>query len=173
MSVGSSEFVKTRQIPHVLSDGTSWGGGNRTGFGLKLELEEGSGAVLTESVGWLATIPTLGHLGGHAYEASLIAATRGQSNAYRSFDLSFGARFFSGPPRVFADLASFNGGDPVGLRMAQGTVVTSTSATLVLEEDDCSDAETNHVPEDIAVFALQGGREGMLRAVQCISGRPC
>lgn len=59
------------------------------------------------------------------------------------------------PPEAALSLASYNGGNPVHLRVQSGTL-DSTGVDVFLEEDTTLDAETDHVPENVSYLVVSG-----------------
>lgn len=68
-------------------------------------------------------------------------------------DLSLGD-YFDTPPAVFASVQTFNGGNPVGVRLRNRA---ATSVTAMLEEETSKDEETKHRAETLGYLALPTG----------------
>jgi hypothetical protein len=63
---------------------------------------------------------------------------------------------FATAPRVFASIATFNGGDAAALRMAHDA--TKKKAVVYVQEETCADDELEHVAEAISYIAITPGR---------------
>lgn len=118
-----------------------------------------------ETVGWVATMPSVGHIGGHAFEASMAAERPSQDGWY--FGVQFESGFFAGPPRMFAAISNAIN---VDMNQAQAlrlrTEPTSVVAEFSVEDDLCNGQTATTMRETISYFALQGGGQARLRAVR-------
>jgi hypothetical protein len=151
MSYYGSDWVKTRQQQ-----------GDSTHFMVTLEEQgglAGHGASQGQSslahtnweeVGWVAFEPASGNLGARDYIAGLtpLAVT------HQNYRIQF-SQEFTDEPRVFATMQTYLGTDSAEVR--QRSSPTTRSATIFVEEETCSDTETNHVAEVVGYLALQPG----------------
>ncbi|MEM7756826.1 MAG: CAP domain-containing protein [Cyanobacteria bacterium P01_A01_bin.40] len=140
------QFVRTRQNSSSVD-----------GFALAMEEEEhlkASGHA-RETVGWLAIETGSGEWDGLEYQAgntgTRIDHTWDKINFKQSFDQA---------PNFFASVASFRGGDPIGLRHQN---LGSSSVQIELEEDQSLDSELGHTLESVNFLAIAGS--GNLSAV--------
>lgn len=119
----------------------------------------------TETVGWVATLPSVGHIGSHAFQASMAAERPSQDGWY--FGLSFESGFFAGPPRLFAAISN-----AINPSMSQAQALrlrsepTSVMAEIFVEDDLCGNQAATTMRETVSFFALQGGGQARLRAVR-------
>ncbi|GEP40990.1 hypothetical protein BGE01nite_02810 [Brevifollis gellanilyticus] len=126
-----------------------------TGFGLKLQAQEGDTATLSgESVGWIAIATGTGTLDGAAFKV----AKTGASVTHAWSTLAFGATYRQ--PLFFAQALTQNGGDPITIRQRN---LTNTGAEIFLQEEQSSATETNHAAEDVGYLVL-GESLGELRS---------
>jgi hypothetical protein len=132
------QFVRTRQKQSNSND-----------FQLSLEEEEAlkySGHA-TETVGWLAIESGAGTWDGFDYQAS----HTGDEVTHKWHNLSLEENF-SNTPYLFASLASYDGGDPSGLRYRNN----NSQLQIMIEEDQSLDSEVNHTTEIVDFFAISG-----------------
>ena len=133
------DFVRTRQR------------NTRTnGFQITMEEEEafnysGHGE---ETVGWLAISAGNGNWSQNNY----LAGTTGDKVNHNLHTIDLGNNF-SQPPVVLSSIASYDGGDPSGLRYSK---LSSNQIDLKIEEDTTSDRETSHTTEVVNFFAIDG-----------------
>ncbi|MEQ1904421.1 MAG: S8 family serine peptidase [Pirellulaceae bacterium] len=123
---------------------------SRTGFTMRLQEEEGSDRIhLTESFGWVAIVP--GRETGNGYDSEVgLTPTEVTDQNYRiNFSPEFTRR-----PAFFAQMQTYNGGDPAVVRYRQ---LSYRSASIYLEEERSSDQEMQHKAESVGYFALQVG----------------
>jgi hypothetical protein len=119
----------------------------------------------TETVGWVATLPSVGHIGGHAFQAAMAAERPSQDGWY--FGLSFESGFFAGPPRLFAAISNtINPSMSQAQALRLRTEPTSVSAECFVEDDLCDNQAATTLRETVSFFALQGGGQARLRAVR-------
>lgn len=121
------------------------------GFRARLQEEEASDSYhATETVGYVAIDPPgtakIGTWNGHAYEAKLIDVLDEWTTH------SFSA-VFAQPPRLFAQIVSWTGGDPVVLRYRD---LATAQVDMFIQEETSNDGETGHEREYVSVFALNG-----------------
>lgn len=62
-------------------------------------------------------------------------------------------RDFGDSPLILADMQTFNGGDPAGLRYKN---LTSSGVDIRVEEETSNDSETNHGNESVGYFVFNG-----------------
>ncbi|MEM8722593.1 MAG: CAP domain-containing protein [Cyanobacteria bacterium P01_G01_bin.39] len=152
-----SEFVNK---PAVLSQVQTQNGGQfvRTrqnlasadGFALAMEEEEllkNSGHA-KETVGWLAIETGSGNWNGFDYQAGHTG-----TRIDHTWDTINFKQSFEEAPSLFASVASFRGGDPVGLRHRN---LGSSSVQIELEEDQSLDSEIGHTLESVDFLAIAG-----------------
>ena len=143
-TANNAAFVKTRQSAATASNVL-----------IALEnSESASSAHGSETIGWLAIDPGFGNWDGYQYEALSSAATVTQSGQALSFSTAF-----LNPPRLLASISSYLDSDAAGLRQ---TEITTTSATLFIDEDTTADSEINHSAEQVDLITLEG--TGLLSA---------
>lgn len=125
------------------------------GFSVALE-QAGSVAVHVhgeEVVGWFAVGHGTGHIGTSAFEAY----TTADVVTHEHYDIDFTYPFASAP-RLFGSVASFDGADPCGLRLAHDP--TTNKAVVYVQEETCSDAEIDHTTESVSFIAITPGNAG-------------
>ena len=123
---------------------------SRTGFTMRLQEEEGADRIhLTESFGWVAIVP--GRKTGNGYDSEVgLTPTEVTDQNYRiNFNPEFSRR-----PAFFAQMQTYNGGDPAVVRYRQ---LSYRSALIYLEEERSADQEMQHNAESVGYFALQVG----------------
>jgi hypothetical protein len=146
MSYLGSNWVKTRQqqgdstfflvaMEEVDADPTGWAG---TQAHTNMEM-----------VGWIAFEEGSGNLGTRDYEAKL---TSGVTDVRKPSNVKFAGQY-SAAPRFFASINTYIGTDSSELR--QSSDPTAQGTTLVIEEEICSDAETNHANEIVGWLAVE------------------
>lgn len=140
-----SDFVRLRQ-QNISADN----------FQLALEKEEAleTAAHGTEAIGWMALSAGAGDWSGLSYQAGYT----GDRMTHRWSSIDFSPNFKKAP-QLLASVATYDGGDPVGLRYQQ---LTSAGVQLMLEEDTSRDRETKHTSENVGFLALEGS--GILAA---------
>ncbi|MEM8721925.1 MAG: hypothetical protein AAGE84_21950 [Cyanobacteria bacterium P01_G01_bin.39] len=133
------QFVRTRQNQASVD-----------GFSLSLEEEEAlkNSGHATETVGWLAIEAGKGDWGELNYQAG----HTGRRVDHRPAKINF-SQEFNEQPSLFASVASFYGGDAVGLRYQN---ISSTQAEILLEEDQSWDSEIGHTEEIVDFLAIAG-----------------
>jgi serralysin len=107
-----------------------------------------------ETVGWMAIEHGSGLWDGHAFEAG----STGDAVNHRSHTQSFDQDFDSAP-QLLANIASYDGADPVTLRYED---LDSSQAVIRLQEDQSDDQEISHTSESVDFLALEGN--GLLSA---------
>ncbi|MEC3862425.1 hypothetical protein VK792_14125 [Mesobacterium sp. TK19101] len=125
---------------------------NITGTGMNIALQEeealNGGGHAVETVGWFAIEGGNGSWNGNPFEARMLDDAVDEDFDTFQFTQSFGSA-----PNMLAGLASYNGEDPASLRYQN---LTNTGVDLRVMEDTSLDAETLHIYEDAALFALEG-----------------
>jgi hypothetical protein len=151
MSYYGANFVNTRQQQF-----------DSTQFFVALEEEgqfAGANGIGTqahtnvEKVGWVAIEPSAGNFGTRNFEAGHTPEAVTHDDYVITFTQSFDTA-----PRFFARMATYYGTDSSQVRHSG---VDTTQATVKVEEENCSDAEQNHVPEIVDWIALET-REGIM-----------
>ena len=134
-----STFVRTRHK----SSGNS-------GFQLALEPEEALKSIDhdSETVAWLAIEQGVGSADGLQFQAGISNNNVNHGWKTLNFDDSF-----ESTPNFLANLASYNGSDPAGLRYDK---INSDRVTLKVHEDRSLDSETNHINETVNFLAIEG-----------------
>lgn len=134
-----AQFVRTRQKSS-----------DNDGFEIAMEEEEAlkySGHS-QETLGWLAMESGSGNWDGLEYE---VAHTGKRIN--HTWDTINFSENIDETPSLFASLASFNGGDPAGLRYQNSS---TSQVQIKLEEDQSLDSETSHTAESVDFLAIAG-----------------
>ena len=147
-----ASFVRTRQQ-----------NATNNGFDLALEEEEAykSSGHGSETVAWLAISPGQGNWDGNEF----IAGNTGDQVTHNWYTIDFGNNFIDAP-KFLGNIASFDGGDPSGLRYQN---LTNGNVQIMIEEDTSKDSEKNHTTEDINFLAIEG--EGNLKgSVDSLTG---
>ena len=115
-------------------------------FNVRLTEQEGNenGSGLTphsdETLGYIAIEPSTGTIGIQEYQAGLTAKVV----THLSHTINFGATFGQ-VPQFIAQKNTERGSDPSSLRR---TALTTTSATVHVEEEKSADNETSHAKEE-------------------------
>ena len=155
MSYFGGNFVKTRQqqgdSTHFMVTLEEAGSAPWTGVGGD-QSQGTQGHTNVEKVGWVAIEGGTGDIGTRTYEARLT------DNVVTSddHDITFAVPF-SGAPRFFANMQTYHGTDSSQLR--QSTPTTEASASIHVEEEECTDAEMDHVPEVVGWMVLESGQD--------------
>ena len=133
------QFVRTRQQSASV-----------TGFELAMEEEEllKSSGHSTETVGWLAIESGSGDWDGLEYKAG----HTGNRIDHTWDTINLGTNFEQAP-NFLASLASYQGGDPAGLRY---TNLGSSQVQIKVEEDHSVDSEIAHITESVDFLAIAG-----------------
>ncbi|MBI1375131.1 MAG: LEPR-XLL domain-containing protein, partial [Phycisphaera sp.] len=150
-TVGSDDFFKTRLSGTVTT----------SSFGVALEEDQSGGGSLgnathvVETIGYFAIDAGTGDLNGATvpFEAVTTAVVVDEIADTINF-----MNTYSSPPIFVGNLATFFGVDPAELRR---TALTTTSVTLVAEEDMSSDMEVMHADEAVSYIAI-GAPNGTL-----------
>ena len=135
-------WVKTRQR-NVAS----------TGMQAKMEEDASDNGHNTEIFGWFAMPAGSGTIGGLTYEAIKTP----NAVTHNPYDISFSATF-GAAPALFTHMQTTNGGDPSHMRLDSD--VSTSGATVFVEEETCSDPELNHIAETIGALAIGKGTMG-------------
>ena len=132
-------FVRTRQQ-----------NATNNGFDVALEEEEAfkSSGHGSETIAWLAISPGQGTWDGNEF----IAGNTGDQVTHNWYTIDFGNNFINAP-KFLANIATFDGPDPSGLRYQN---LTNGNVQIMIEEDTSNDSETNHTTEDINFLAIEG-----------------
>jgi|EP01046_Picozoa_sp_COSAG06_P008935 hypothetical protein len=150
-TTGTEGFLTARQAS-----------GSNQGFQVKIMP---AAPQVTEAVGWVATLPSVGHIGGHAFQAAMAAERPRQDGWY--FGLQFESSFFAGPPRIFGAISS-----AINPAMVQAQALrlngepSSAGADIFVEDDLCDNQAATSMRETVSYIALQGGGQARLRAVR-------
>lgn len=119
------------------------------GFETRLQEEEGQDGWHTdETIGYVAFQPNAGTSDGTKYEVG---------RADKLFDHQWNSVMYEQDyksPHLVADMETTNGGNTCGLRWKN---ITSRGCSLMVEEEQSSNKETNHVGEEIGYFVFDGG----------------
>ena len=156
MSYYGSNFVNTRQqqfdstsfFVGLEEEGSFAGPGGTSGSAIGTQ-----GHTNVEKVGWVAIEACAGNFGTRNFEAAHTAEIVTHDDFVVTFTQSFDVA-----PRFFARMASYYGTDSSQVRHSG---VDTTQATIHVEEESCSDAEVNHVPEIVDWIAIEA-REGII-----------
>ena len=150
MSYYGSNWVKTRQQQ-----------GDNTYFMVALEeagdlANAGTQAHTNyEKVGWVAFEQASGNLGTRDYEAELTPQAVTHDLYTITFEQPFGGNV---KPYVFATMQTYAGTDSSELR--QDAEPTNEQVIFRVEEDTCTDVETNHAAEIVGYVAIGSGEDG-------------
>ena len=163
-------FVKCRTQP-LTSDSNPPGtpgsnGAWNIGFQVALEREgsataSGSAHGL-EAVGYMAFQHTNSDgdtIGGDLYMADQTDMTVTSSPTSGGIDFCVG---FTQPPLLFAAIATYSGSDSAELRLSVPT--TAGQSAVYIEEEGCSDTETDHIAEVVSFFAISHSANHKIRA---------
>lgn len=138
-------------------------GGNHN-FTVKIMPAVTVGAA-TETVGWVATLPSVGHIGGHAFQAAMAPERPGADGWH--FQLEFESSFFAGPPRIFGAISSnIDNTITQAQALRLHSEPSSMGADIFVEDDLCDNQVATSMRETVSFFALQGGGQARLRAVR-------
>eukprot|EP01050_Picozoa_sp_SAG11_P030506 SAG11_NODE_9059_length_948_cov_1.259128_1_plen_242_part_01 len=74
---------------------------------------------------------------------------------------------FRDVPAIFMSIATTDGGDPSHLRL---NYATSSGASLMIQEERCSDSETRHTTERVSIIVVELGLIGVARPAPAPSG---
>lgn len=119
-------------------------------FEIRVQEEEAADRVhLAEAIHWIAVEPGRGSLMGSVFEAGQTPTVVNHLNYTVDFQSTFSPR-----PNFFAQMQTFNGGDPSTVRQ---TNLASRSAQLFIEEERSFDNEVQHNPERVGWLALESG----------------
>ena len=131
------DFVKTRQA-----------NANINGFSLTMEEEEANGPFGhdEETIGWLAIESGQGSWGDFGYQAGYTGDEVNSSWHTIDFEAEF-----TDSPHLLASLASYDGGDPAGIRFRN---LNSDSVQIAIEEERSLDAEIDHTTEVVDFLAI-------------------
>ena len=114
-------------------------------FEVRVQEQESLGGHVNEDIGWLATPPDVGQFAGWNYEAGSISGCT-ENWEYISFSNSYSN------PVFLADMQTFNGPDPAGLRYKD---LSSSGVYIKIEEEQSSTDETNHASaEEVGYFVI-------------------
>ena len=122
-----------------------------TEFQIKIQEEQANVRTQhgAETVSWLAIQQNMDTLGDLNYE------TGETPNAvtHRNYNLDFN-RTFNSRPAFFAEMQTFDGGDPAAIRVRE---VTPDGARFFLQEERSLDFEVRHNPEVVGYWAIDTG----------------
>jgi hypothetical protein len=136
-------------------------------------LQEGEGYDdnhAVEAVGWVAVQNTSGTTGATTFESGNITGVQGvDDNGWGTISFT---ETYAEPPRAFAQMQTYNGGNTAWERYRQ---LTSGSVDVVIDEEQTSDAERNHIPNEFGYLVV--GSPGELLDVSetdavSVSGQP-
>ncbi len=120
---------------------------NADGFAFNFQEQEASDGVhVQEELDWIAVTP--GAYGAYA------AGVTGDVVTHVGTAVNFAAGFTpepSGSTKFLASMQTFDGSDPATVRLKS---LGTTTATVFIEEEKSSTAETNHVTENVGWFAF-------------------
>ncbi|NJL83768.1 MAG: hypothetical protein HC890_14075 [Chloroflexaceae bacterium] len=135
-------FVRTRQ-QSLGSDGFQ--------FALEGQENRRSENRGAETVGWLAVTP--------GQNEAFLAGKTGNSVTHQWYDVAFPTALTGSAPQLLANLASYNGSDPAGLRYQN---LDSNRVRLRADEDTTADREIQHISEIVHYlgFGQVGSLEG-------------
>lgn len=113
----------------------------------RIQEEQARGAHTAERVGTILMEPGTNDLYGTAFEMDRTADTVTDEWHTINFDQEYGTL-----PIFLADMQTFDGPDPVGLRFSN---FSNSSVDVFVEEEQSYDSETNHTTEEVGYMALE------------------
>lgn len=137
-TVNGRHFVRTRQQ-------------NASASGVQIAMEEQDSRTdghVSESIAWLAITPGSGAFGERLFEVG----NTGDNVTHNWHSQDFNTNFDTNPT-LLTSIATYNDGDPVGIRYQN---LDSGKVELRLEEDTTADDETEHSSEVIDFLAING-----------------
>jgi subtilisin family serine protease len=136
------------QIPVVLTQAQTYNGGDpivtrqrdvsAAGTQVRVQEEEARGRHRTETIGYIAVAAGSTAIDGTEFELGRTADTVTDSWHGIGFQRNHAS------PRLFADMQTFDGPDPAGLRYRQ---LSNTDVEVKVEEERSADTETDHTTE--------------------------
>lgn len=118
----------------------------RSGFEYRIQEEEANNDSHSEEMtGWLAVERGQGALNGRRYEAGHVSGNHDWQHI--EFARSYGN------PTFVADVSSFEGWNPVGVRFRN---LTADGVDVLVEEERSDDSETHHIEETVSYFVIEG-----------------
>jgi hypothetical protein len=119
-------------------------------FEVRLQEEERNDDLhAVETIGYVAMGKGSGQIAG----LDFLSGSTGNSVTQQGFVIRLGNRFAS-PPVFLGNIQSYQGIEPVALRMAS---LTASSARVVAQEEQSQDAELTHPAEDVSYLAIEKG----------------
>ena len=113
------------------------------------EIKARNGEVhLSETIGYVAIASGSGDSNGVTFQAD----STNNSVTHELFNINFGDEFHN-IPHFLANIATYDGADPVALRFQNLTV---NGVQVTLQEDTSFDPETNHITEVVNYLAVEG-----------------
>lgn len=133
------QFVRTRQNKASVD-----------GFELAMEEEEAlkNSGHASETIGWMAIETGTGSSNGIDFQAGHTGR-----RIDHTWDKIHFTSDFEESPNLFASVATYRGGDPVGLRYHD---LGASGAQIKLEEDRSFDSEIGHIKESVDFLAIAG-----------------
>ncbi len=116
------------------------------GFEVRCQEEGSGGSHSAETVGYIAIQPGTGTAEGVIYEV----ANTSDAVTHAWYSISF-SQTFGVTPVFLAGMQTYDGGDPATLRYRN---LSTSGVQVFVEEEQSSDAETNHTTEVVGYFAL-------------------
>lgn len=114
-------------------------------FEVRVQEQESLGVHNNEDVAWLATPADTGQLDGLQYEAGRIS---GVTHNWSTIDFTNNYN----NPVFLADMQTFNGSDPAGLRHQN---LSGGSVDVKVEEESSGEKETDHTyGEEVGYFVI-------------------
>jgi UDP-2,3-diacylglucosamine pyrophosphatase LpxH len=116
------------------------------GFEVRVQEEEAGDDHATEQIGYVAVEPGTGSNDGTAFEAGLTADTVTDST-----HTIWWSNDYDSTPAFVADLASYDGLDPAGLRYG---ILDQYGVDVYVEEEQSADDETDHYTERVSYLSF-------------------
>ncbi len=116
-------------------------------FAVRIQKEQALGSYTNETVGYIALKQGTGQLNGMPFEVRRTGSTVTNQWTHINFLQSYDS------PRFIADMQTFNGRDPAGLRYRN---LTGTGVDIKVEEEKSFDNETTHLAESVGYAVFEG-----------------
>ncbi len=142
-----SQVVTTNGGAAVVTRQQSVGAGS---FQLRVQEEQAAdGTHAAETLGWVAIEAGSGTLGGQDFQAG----TTGDNVTDSVRTINF-AQSFAAAPAFFANIRTYDGADPAGLRYQN---LGAGSVQIFVEEEQSADTEVAHTDENVGFLAIGVG----------------
>ncbi len=123
---------------------------SKNGFRVRVQEEQGSDFVhKAESISYVAISKGTSGIGDITFEAKATASVVTDRPHFAVYEAGFTVA-----PALFANMQTYNGGDPATVRMLNNNRLQSR---FFLEEERSFDEETTHNPESVGYLAIKRG----------------